>query len=175
MLEFFRRNREHLEPWEPPRPNSFYEQLEHHRRQLAFDLVKMSAGQVFKVWIFEKEDTAFQTVIGSVAVTEIVRGCLLAGFLGYRMDKDFTGRGYMTEAVDRVVQYAFDDLGLHRLEANIMPRNKASLRVVEKLGFYQEGLCEKLLFINGRWEDHIRMVKRNTAMEGQWEPGFKLS
>jgi ribosomal-protein-alanine N-acetyltransferase len=64
-----------------------------------------------------------------------------------------------------VVEYAFDVLGLHRLEANIMPRNKASLRVVEKLGFSEEGLSRKLLLINGRWEDHVRMVKLNTALE----------
>ncbi len=71
----------------------------------------------------------------------------------------------MTEAVGKVVEYAFDVLGLHRLEANIMPRNKASLRVVEKLGFSEEGLSRKLLLINGRWEDHVRMVKLNMALE----------
>lgn len=167
VLDFFLRNREHLRPWEPARPRSFY-QLEHHRRQLAFDKLKMSVGQLFKVWLFEKEDAAMERIIGSVAVSEIMRGCLLSGYLGYRMDKDYTGRGYMTEAVGKVVEYAFQVLGLHRLEANIMPRNKASLRVVEKLGFYEEGLCRKLLFINGRWEDHLRMVKRNLDLEEEY-------
>lgn len=164
VLDFFVRNREHLQPWEPARPRSFYH-LDYQRKQLAFDQVKMSAGQLFKVWLFEKADAALQKIIGSVAVSEIMRGCFLSGFLGYRMDKDYTGKGYMTEAVAKVVEYAFSELGLHRLEANIMPRNKASLRVVEKLGFYEEGLSQKLLLINGRWEDHIRMVKRNLALE----------
>jgi ribosomal-protein-alanine N-acetyltransferase len=164
VLEYFTRNRDFLSPWEPARPRSFF-QLEYHHRQLAFDQVKMSTGQLFKVWLFEKGDTALERVIGSVAISEIMRGCFLSGFLGYRMDKDFTGRGYMTEAVGKVVEYAFDVLGLHRLEANIMPRNKASLRVVEKLGFSEEGLSRKLLLIKGRWEDHVRMVKLNMALE----------
>lgn len=164
VLDFFVRNREHLQPWEPARSKAFY-QLEQQRRQLAFDQLKMSTGQLFKIWIFEKDDSDLSNVIGSVAVSEIMRGCFLSGYLGYRMDQDYQGRGYMTEAVGRVVEYAFQDLGLHRLEANIMPRNKASLRVVEKLGFYEEGVGLKYLFINGRWEDHIHMVKRNLILE----------
>lgn len=59
----------------------------------------------------------------------------------------------------------FTKLQLHRLEANIMPRNKRSLRVVEKLGFYNEGLAEKYLNINGQWEDHLHLVLRNPALE----------
>jgi [ribosomal protein S5]-alanine N-acetyltransferase len=55
----------------------------------------------------------------------------------------------------------FQELGLHRIEANIMPKNKRSLRVVEKLGFYNEGLAYKYLKINGKWEDHIHMVLLN--------------
>ncbi|NLM38699.1 MAG: GNAT family N-acetyltransferase [Firmicutes bacterium] len=164
VLDFFVRNREHLHPWEPARPPGFY-QLEFQRRQLAFDQLKMSTGQLFKVWLFKKDDRDLEKVIGSVVVSEIMRGCFLSAFLGYRMDKGHQGQGLMTEAVGEVVRYAFDELGLHRLEANIMPRNKASLRVVEKLGFYEEGVGIKYLYINGRWEDHIHMVIRNPALE----------
>lgn len=164
VLDFFVRNREHLEPWEPARLPGFY-QLEFQRRQLAFDQLKMSTGQLLKVWMFEKDDVELTNIIGSVVVSEIMRGCFLSAFLGYRMDKDYQGRGFMTEAVGEVVKYAFEELGLHRLEANIMPRNKASLRVVEKLGFYEEGVGIKYLYINGRWEDHVHMVIRNTALE----------
>lgn len=55
----------------------------------------------------------------------------------------------------------FNDFGIHRIEANIMPKNKRSLRVVEKLGFYNEGIANKYLNINGKWEDHIHMVLLN--------------
>jgi ribosomal-protein-alanine N-acetyltransferase len=71
----------------------------------------------------------------------------------------------MTEAVKAVVDYGFNTLALHRIEANIMPRNIASLRVVGKLGFINEGLSKKYLKINGQWEDHIHMVIFNEVME----------
>ena len=70
----------------------------------------------------------------------------------------------MTMAVDMVTAYAFSVLGLHRLEANVMPRNKASLRVLEKNGFLNEGLSKYYLNINEVWEDHIHMVKLNESM-----------
>lgn len=67
-------------------------------------------------------------------------------------------KGIMTEALSVIIPIAFDELNLHRLEANIMPSNQASIRVVEKLGFYQEGYSKEYLFINGSWRDHIHMV-----------------
>ena len=67
----------------------------------------------------------------------------------------------MTAAVGVLTQYAFSQLGLHRLEANVMPRNRASLRVLEKNGYENEGLAKRYLHINGVWEDHIHMVKRS--------------
>lgn len=64
-----------------------------------------------------------------------------------------------------MIAIAFRDLELHRIEANIMPHNKASLRVVEKQGFQFEGLAKKYLKIDGKWEDHIHMVLLNEEME----------
>ena len=63
------------------------------------------------------------------------------------------------------MDYAFGPLALHRVEANIMPRNQASLRVAEKCGFQPEGLARRYLCINGVWEDHLHMVRLNAAME----------
>lgn len=74
-------------------------------------------------------------------------------------------QGLMTEGIQAVIIYAFEELQLHRIEANIMPRNKASMKVVQKLGFYEEGLAYKYLKINGVWEDHFHMVIRNVTME----------
>ena len=72
----------------------------------------------------------------------------------------------MTWAVDQVVQFAFSNIGLHRIEANVMPRNTPSLRVLEKNGFSSEGLAKHYLSIHGVWEDHIHMVRLNYAMHG---------
>ncbi|HWR40076.1 MAG TPA: GNAT family protein [Patescibacteria group bacterium] len=85
--------------------------------------------------------------------------------MSYKLDKNELCQGYMTEAINEVVNFAFHQLDLHRIEANILPRNTASLKTVEKAGFYHEGLAIKYLQINGRWEDHIHMVIRNAALE----------
>lgn len=162
VLAYFERNRDYLERWEPVRQHGFYTrraQAEH----LVTDLRAMNAGQMVRLWIFRKEEP--RTVIGSVALNTIVRGCFLSCYMGYRLDQDLTGKGYMTEAAGALVNFAFDTLGLHRVEANIIPRNTPSMRVAEKLGFQNEGLSPKYLKINGVWEDHVHMVKRNAALE----------
>ena len=74
----------------------------------------------------------------------------------------------MTQVIAMVTQYAFTERKLHRTEANVMPRNKASLRVLEKNEFQEEGLAKHYLKINGIWEDHIHMVKINTACMNNW-------
>ena len=81
--------------------------------------------------------------------------------LGYKLDKDFINRGYMTEAAREGIEIIFNEYGLHRVEANIMPKNPRSVRVVQKLGFYNEGLARKYLKINGKWEDHVHWVLLN--------------
>ena len=70
----------------------------------------------------------------------------------------------MTQAVRRVTHFAFSDLQLHRIEGNVMPKNKASLRVLEKCGFIYEGLSTKYLKINNAWEDHAHMALINKNM-----------
>ncbi|WP_278244288.1 GNAT family N-acetyltransferase [Caldisalinibacter kiritimatiensis] len=95
----------------------------------------------------------------------MVRGPFLSCFLGYKLDKDEVNKGYMTEALKMGIDIAFNELKLHRIEANIMPKNEASLRIVKKLGFYEEGVAKKYLKINGKWEDHIHMVLLNEDIE----------
>ena len=79
----------------------------------------------------------------------------------YKIDAALWGRGYGSEAIRYGTGWAFRVLGLHRAEANVMPRNAASLRAAEKAGYRPEGLARRYLNINGVWEDHIHMVKLN--------------
>ncbi|GMA58037.1 acetyltransferase (GNAT) family protein [Alicyclobacillus sacchari] len=74
------------------------------------------------------------------------------------MDKAYNGRGYTTEAVRLVVDYAFRVLKLHRIEAGVMPHNEGSIRVLEKSGFEKEGLSKKNVLINGKWEEHLHFA-----------------
>lgn len=162
VLEFVLRNKEFLEPWEPKRSEEYYT-LEYQADLLAKEYSQFRKRELYKLWIFRKEEP--DQVIGSLTLSNIVYGVFQSCHLGYRIDQSVQGRGFMTEAVGAVADYAFHELGLHRIEANIMPRNKASLKVAEKVGFYHEGVALNFLRINGVWEDHIHMVLRNERIE----------
>ena len=161
VLDYYLRNKSFLEQWEPLRNEEFYTK-KYHENQLYNDLINMEKGNSLSLWIFKKNDDS--KIIGSIGFNNIVRGSFLSCHLGYKLDKDEVNKGYMTEAIQNGIDVIFDEFGLHRIEANIMPRNKASLKVVEKLGFYNEGLAYKYLKINGKWEDHIHMVLLNNNL-----------
>ena len=162
VLDYMLRNREFLREWDPARLPDFYT-LEMQRELIEGDLEQTEFGQLAKFWIYKREE--LWPIIGSISLSNIVRGAFQSCHLGYRLDRDEVNKGYMTEALERVIRYAFEELRLHRIEANIMPRNAASLKVVEKAGFVSEGLARKYLRINGKWEDHIHMVLLNEEME----------
>ncbi len=94
--------------------------------------------------------------MGVVNVIEIVRGALQGAYLGYYLFHPFGGRGYMTDGLRLVIDRAFGELALHRLEANIQPDNKRSIRLVKRLGFRREGRSPRYLKVGGRWRDHER-------------------
>ena len=157
-LDYYLRNRAFLEEWEPVREEAFYT-LEKQREILTQEQADIESGRLFRVWIFKKGEE--NSAIGTFGFSNIVRGAFLSCFLGYKLDGREICKGYMTEALQRGIAVMFEEYGLHRIEANIMPKNEASLRVVEKLGFCCEGLSTKYLKINGVWEDHIHMVLLN--------------
>lgn len=95
-------------------------------------------------------------LLGLVNVGEIVRGVFQSAYLGYWIGAPYARRGYMREGLGLVVRQAFDELGLHRLEANIQPTNAASIGVVKSLGFHLEGYSPRYLKIAGEWRDHER-------------------
>ena len=95
-------------------------------------------------------------VVGVVNISEIAMGAFQSAYLGYFGMVQYARQGLMTEALRQAIALAFDDLGLHRLEANIQPDNAASIALVKRLGFRQEGFSERYLKINGQWCDHER-------------------
>lgn len=102
-------------------------------------------------------DAATGEIAGVVNVIEIVYGQFYRGaFLGYYGVAGMGGRGLMTEAVRLAARYAFDELGLHRLEANIQPGNAPSIALVKRLGFRLEGFSPRYLRMDGDWRDHER-------------------
>lgn len=92
---------------------------------------------------------------GQVTVDNVVRGALRSGWLGYWIDRGAAGRGMASLAVALVCDHAFGAMGLHRLQADIRPENEPSRRLVERLGFAQEGVLRRYLDIDGQWRDHL--------------------
>ncbi|MBN6054802.1 GNAT family N-acetyltransferase [Nonomuraea sp. RK-328] len=108
---------------------------------------------------------------GMVNINSIIRGRYQGASLGYAAFAPSAGYGYMTEGVALTLQYAFTDLRLHRLEANIQPANKASLALVQRLGFRHEGLSPAYLYIDGGWRDHERWA---ISAPNPWTPDPSL-
>jgi [ribosomal protein S5]-alanine N-acetyltransferase len=153
-LELNMKNRSFFEAYLTTRTDDFYT-LEYQLNSIKSGLTSQERGEGYfwGVFLTESDD-----LIGIVSLTEVVRGPLQSCWLGYSLDQAQNGKGYITAAVRLVIDYTFQVLKLHRIEAGVMPHNVASIRVLEKSGFEKEGLSKKNVFINGKWEDHFHFA-----------------
>lgn len=110
------------------------------------------------------------SIAGMVNLSSIIRGRFQSASLSYAAFAPTAGQGYLTEGLGLVVRYAFEQLRLHRLEANIQPGNHGSLRLVRRLGFRREGYAPEMLFIDGAWRDHERWAITSTMAGIAVEP-----
>lgn len=153
LLDYYIKNKEHLERFEPSRDNNFYT-YEVQKDILLESYKQFMNGTSFDFGIFK--DDKF---IGKIKLSNIVQGVFKSGIIGYSIDKDYEGKGYMKEAVNLVLKYSKEELDLHRIEASILVDNIKSKGVLNSCGFKEVGLNEKYLFINGAWRDHITFYK----------------
>ncbi|SME38107.1 Putative ribosomal N-acetyltransferase YdaF [Bacillus mobilis] len=150
LAELLTRNREFFQRVSPLFPESFFTE-EHQKIRLEQALKKKDEGQLYPFGIFLR---ATDKLIGDISLTQIVRGDVQSCYTGFTLDKEYNAKGYTTEALQLVVDFAFRELKLHRIEAGAMPDNIASIRVLEKVGFKKEGIAKENLKINGKWTDH---------------------
>lgn len=162
FCDFLLKNKDHFED-SGPAYNDEYTDAAFHRKQLERSQAESLDGRHYKFGLIKQTDK--NNIIGTVALSNIVMGNFCSCFLGYRIDKDECSNGFATEAVSEVTKFAFKMLKLHRIEANIIPENKASIQVVTKLGFVYEGASEKYLLINGKWQKHLHY----TLINENWE------
>ena len=148
--ELRRGSRKFLQPWEPAWPEddlgrrSFRARLGAYAREL-------ETGEAWPFFVFRKSD---DVLIGAVRLFHVRRGVSLSGTVGFWVGQPHARQGHMTDAVDTVIRFAFEGLGLHRLEAACMPENTASAALLLKCGFSEEGYAPAYLKINGEWRDH---------------------
>lgn len=128
VTDYYLRNKSFLAEWEPVKEEEFYTK-QYQEEQLDKELSNIENNNSFRLWIFKKENE--NRIIGSAGFNNIVRGAFLSCHLGYKLDKDEINKGYITEAIQKEIEIMFNEFGLHRIEANIMPKKNRSLRVVE--------------------------------------------
>ncbi len=157
VADYYKRNAEFLEKWEPKRNEEFYS-LKYHFFDLKNQKDRFCNDEEYRFWIFKKDTW---DLIGSVTINCIIWGNFKSCFMSYKLDAAEVNKGYVTEACEKVLNFVFEIAGLHRVEINMVTGNYASIRVAEKLGFAKEGMSPKFLEINGEWMDHYRYAKIN--------------
>ena len=139
LLNAFKRSAEYLQPW----------------TYTPVNIERYISQQDVYMLCYEKE------IAGVFSLSGIVRGAFHSAYLGYNAFVPYQGKGYMSAGMNLLLKEAFDNVKLHRLEANIQPENFPSKKLVEKMGFQKEGFSQKYLNIGGEWKDHERWAILN--------------
>jgi [ribosomal protein S5]-alanine N-acetyltransferase len=149
LLEVRRRNAEFLAPREPRRSPDYYT-LRAQQSELREVAANRAADRGYAFAIVHDGE-----LVGRIALNNIVRGVFQNAYLGYFVSQAHNGKGFATQAVGLAVDYGFDALALHRVQAAVMLDNPGSMRVLEKAGFRREGIARRYLQIDGSWVDHV--------------------
>lgn len=143
-------SREFLMPWEPvwPRDALSRSTFRHRLRRYNTDI---RDGTGYSFLLFRRGD---EGLLGGITLSNVRRGVAQCASLGYWIGEPHARKGYMTEAIGSLLDFAFGELDLNRVEAACLPNNTASRGLLQKCGFSEEGYARSYLRINGRWHDH---------------------
>lgn len=170
VLDFYLRDKELFEQYEPDRMQNFYT-LQYHRQMLIFEYNMTVQGRLYRFYIYEKSNPG--RIIGTICVHNINRGYTGSCEVGYKFSSEVHRRGYASEALAKVMQLVFYDLKLHRAMAWVLPDNMASIRLLERVGFTREGISRGYLLLHGTWMDHLQysMLESDFAADQLTESG----
>ena len=157
ILEFYQKNRDHLRHWEEEKGSGFYT-VQAQKIIIKYEQNRLAENTELNFWITKKNSIQ---VIGKVSVFGIIGGNFSSCIVGYKLDQEHVGYGYMNEALEKVIEFLFNSLNIRRIEINILPENERSLNVVKRLNFTFENEIKEYIYINGVWRDHLRFVKIN--------------
>jgi ribosomal-protein-alanine N-acetyltransferase len=148
-------NREFMAPWEPTRDASYFTE-QHQQNELTLARRRFEESLALPcVIVYEGK------IVGRINLNNIVHGVFRSADLGYWVSQEYNGRGVATAAVAAVERRAFDDLGLHRIQAGTLVHNLGSQQVLLRNGFTRIGLAPAYLRIAGRWQDHLLYQRIN--------------
>ncbi len=147
-----------LEPWEPTWDERELSRA-NFRMRLGQYRAMQNADQAYPFLIYTG---ATQQMCGGITLSNVRRGIAQTGTLGYWIGAQFARQGLMTEAVFTLLDHALGNLDLHRIEAGCLPSNLASVGLLKRCGFAQEGLAKSYLKIAGQWQDHLLFAKIGT-------------
>lgn len=148
-------SRAFLVPWEPAWPQDDLTRTAFRSRVKRY-IRDIESDSAYPFFVFRAHD---DRLIGAITLSNVRRGVAQAGSVGYWIGSSFVRQGYMTSALSALMPFAFGHLHLHRIEAACLPVNQASIRLLTKCAFRQEGLARRYLKINGRWEDHLLFAR----------------
>ena len=140
-----------LSPWEPKWDASSCSRRT-FMRYLKNSNYLANMDRSYSFLIFKEED---KELVGGINVFNVRRGVSQSSSIGYWVGKRYSRKGYMYEALNVILPSLFVDLRLNRIEAAVLINNKPSRRLLEKIGFIEEGICRSYLKIDGKWQDHI--------------------
>lgn len=155
-----RRSRQFLAPWEPIRADAYFT-AEGQQADISAALGRHERGEAMPWVILDGQGD----IAGRVTLNGIVRGPFQSCSMGYWLARDQTGNGLATEAVRDAVMLAFNELDLHRIQAETLVNNVASQNVLSRTGFTQYGFAPKYLKIAGEWQDHVMFQRINDRHE----------
>jgi ribosomal-protein-alanine N-acetyltransferase len=127
--------------------------LEHILNSFWLEFDGMTRGNLLHFYLLEKNNEN-SPIIGDIYISDITELCVMSCCLGYKIDKDYQSKGLMKEALTAVIDFIYNELMLHKVNAYIMETNIASIELIKRLGFVLDGISRDYLNLNGRWEDH---------------------
>ena len=149
-------NKPHLRPWDPARKPEFYTEPD-QRKRLDFALEEHEKRRAAPFAMVDEHGG----IVGRLTLSGVVRGALQSCAMGYWVCADRLRRGHAARAADLGVRFAFDVWGLHRVQAETLPENEPSQRVLLRNGFTQYGVAPQYLRINGEWRDFLMFQRIN--------------
>jgi ribosomal-protein-alanine N-acetyltransferase len=149
-MDVRRVSKEFLQPWEPTWPADGVEKTAFRRRLRRFT-ADWNSGASYPFFIINRKTN---DLLGGITLSNLRRGVTQTATVGYWIGLPYARCGHMAEAVSLLLDYAFDDLRLHRVEAACLMHNEPSRKLLLKLGFTEEGVARQYLCIDGRWQDH---------------------